>query len=88
MVIELSEKQKEALAYFEEHLDEWRNNPLYKYKYGIIRENRLVGIFDEFTNALADAVGKYEQGSYIIQQIISEEDYANFIFSGTVTATV
>jgi len=88
MVNGLSEKQQEALDYFEEHLDEWRNNPLYKYKYGIIREHQLVGIFDGFGNALAEAAAKYELGSYIIQQIISEEDYSNFIFSGTVTAAV
>ncbi|MDR2728157.1 MAG: hypothetical protein LBB56_03425 [Chitinispirillales bacterium] len=81
---QLTERQKQAVAYFEEHLDEWRSNPLYKYKYGIIYDNKLAGIFDEFATALTEATAKYQQGSYIIQQIISEEDYSSFLYSATV----
>jgi hypothetical protein len=74
-----TDEQNRACTYFEEHLEEWRGNPLYKYKYGIIRGDALVGIFDHFDTAYIEAAGKYPSGSYIIQQIISDKDYISFL---------
>ena len=78
---ELSEKQKEALTFFKNNLDEWLNNPIYKLKYVIIHSNKMVGFFDTFEKALAEALTKYTQDEFIIQQIISDEDVISFLYS-------
>ena len=78
---ELSEKQKEALTFFKNNLKEWLNNPLYKLKYVIIHNNKMVGLFDTFEKALAEALAKYTQDEFIIQQIISDEDVISFLYS-------
>jgi len=75
----LNDKQKEAVAFFKEKLDEWINNPLYKYKYVIIREKTIVGLFDTFGAAITDAVPKYPENDFIIQQVISDKDFVNFL---------
>jgi hypothetical protein len=73
----LNDRQKEAVIFFKENLDSWVNNPLYRYKYVVIRENAIVGMFDTFNNAITDAVPKYPDNDFIIQQIISDEDFVN-----------
>jgi len=80
MGIELNEKQKEASKYFKAHLDEWTKNPLFRYKYGIIRENNLAGIFDTFETAAQEAFTKYPQIDFVIQQIISPDEVVSFYF--------
>jgi predicted ester cyclase len=80
MSIELNEKQKEALKYFKENLDEWVKNPLFRHKYGVIRENELAGIFDTFEAAAQEAFSKYPQVDFVIQQIISPDEIASFYF--------
>lgn len=80
MVAELNAKQNEALEYFEEHLDEWVKDPLFKYKFAIIRENTLVGIFDTFQAAAKEAFMKYPQIDFIIQELIPEDEYVNFVY--------
>ncbi|MDR2591552.1 MAG: hypothetical protein LBC59_01945 [Chitinispirillales bacterium] len=74
-----TDEQNQAIAFFRKHLEEWRNNHLYKYKYAIIRNNALDGIFDTFDAAYIEATCKYPQGSYIIQQIISDKDFVSFL---------
>jgi len=77
----LSAKQMESLNFFQEHLEEWVNNPLHKYKYVIIYDSKLSGIFDTFDAALVDAVAKYPRDAFIIQQVVSEDEVVNFIYS-------
>jgi hypothetical protein len=73
-----TEKQRVSIAYFEENLDNWLANPLYRGKYAIIQENTMVGFFDSFDNAFLEAGQKYQEGSYIIQRLISPKDIINF----------
>jgi len=75
----LNDKQKEAVAFFKGNLDRWVNDPLYKYKYVIIREKAIVGVFDTFGAAITDAVPKYPENDFIVQQIISDKDFVNFL---------
>lgn len=82
--VSLSARQQEALAYFRENLGGWLSNPQYKFKYAVIRDNALVGVFDTFGAALAEAAPKYPQVDFIIQQIIPEEDAVEFLFPALV----
>jgi predicted ester cyclase len=84
MVAELNAKQNEALEYFEAHLDEWAHDPLLKYKFAVIRENALVGAFDTFQAAAADAFRKYPEVDFIIQELIPDDEVVNFVYPALV----
>ena len=75
-----TENQKENIAFFKSNIETWWNNPLYKFKFAVISNKEIKGIFDTFENALGDAAVKYQQGDYIIQQIISDEETVNFLY--------
>jgi hypothetical protein len=75
----LNARQQEALAYFRENLGDWLSNPLYKYKYAIVRDDALVGVFDTAGAALTEAVSKSPQIDFVIQQIISEDDVVEYL---------
>jgi len=76
-----SEKQKEALKFFQENLQNWVNDPLYRLKHVIIYENKAVGVFDTFETALTEAVAKYPRDAFVIQQVVKEEDVVNYLYS-------
>jgi len=75
-----NEKQKEALNFFHENIDKLANDPLYRLKYIIIYGNNISGIFDTFDNALKDALFKYPQHDFIIQQVIPDNEVVNFLY--------
>jgi alanyl-tRNA synthetase len=75
----LTKEQKENLRFFESHLDEFRENPLYKHKYAIISGEKLVGIFDTFGNAIQEATSTLPEGAYVIQQIIRDDEIVSFL---------
>jgi len=77
----LTEKQQEDLKFFYNNLAELLSDPLKKYKFALIHENKIEGVFDTFENALGDAVPKFLPGDYIIQQIISETEVSGFLYS-------
>jgi len=74
-----TEKQQEDIAYFNENLETWSQNPLYKLKFVIISGRELKGIYDTFEAALGAAVVAYGSGEYIIQQILPEDETVNFL---------
>jgi nicotinic acid phosphoribosyltransferase len=74
-----TEKQQEDIAYFNENLETWSQNPLYKLKFIIISGKELKGIYDTFEAALGAAVVAYGSGEYIIQQILPEDETVNFL---------
>jgi len=76
-----SEKQKEAYNFFQQKLNDLVKNPLYKLKYVIIHENEIKGFFDTFDSALVQAVANYPQNDFIIQQVVSEDEVINFLYS-------
>jgi hypothetical protein len=75
-----SEAQKENLQYFQENLADFLANPLYRHKFALIFDKKLVGIFDTFENAIKKAAPSLPQGEYIIQQIIGENEVINFLY--------
>jgi len=74
-----TEKQKENLKYFDDNLKAFLENPLYKFKFAIIHNKEVVGIFDTSESAIEDAAVKWPLGDFIIQQIISDDDIVSFL---------
>jgi hypothetical protein len=58
-----TDKQKQDIAYFNENLETWANNPLYRLKFVVISGEELKGIYDTFEAALSAAVVAYCLGS-------------------------
>jgi hypothetical protein len=75
-----TESQKEDLRYFQENLPDFLENPLYKHKFAIIFDKKIVGLFDTFSNAIEEAASRFSQGEYIIQQIIGEDEVISFLY--------
>jgi len=74
-----TEEQKQDIAYFNENIETWAKNPLYRLKFVIISGKELKGIYDTFEAALGAAVVAYGSGEYIIQQILPEDETVNFL---------
>jgi len=83
---DLSEKQKVNSAYFKQNLNQFLSNPMLKNKFIIIHDEKMVGSFDSFENALNDAIQKYPNNEFVIQQVISESDTVSFLFAARKTA--
>ena len=77
----LSNLQQKDLEYFNGKLDELLANPLYKLKYVLIHNQSIEGSYDNFENAITDAVSRFKSYEYIIQQVISDEETSGFIYS-------
>ena len=75
----LTEKQKQEITFFNENLETWAADPLFKMKYAVISEKKLQGIFDTFETALGDAVSKFQPCDFVIQQIITRDETVNFL---------
>jgi len=75
----LSPKQQESYRYFTEKFEELYGNPLYRHKVVVISGDALLGIFDSFQNAIRETVGKYKTGDYIIQELVRDDERANFL---------
>ena len=75
-----TEKQRQDIKYFNENLESWANNPLYKLKFVVISGKELKGIYDTFETALGAAVVSFNSGDYIVQQIITEKENVSFLY--------
>ena len=75
-----TEKQKQDIAFFDKNLETWAKNPLYKFKFVIISEEELKGIYDTFETALDNAIVSFKIGEFIIQQIILEDETVSFLY--------
>jgi len=74
-----TERQKQDIAYYDENIEAWVNNPLYEMKFIIISGKEIKGFYDTFEAALAAAVKSFAIGEFIIQQIIPENKMVNFL---------
>ena len=77
----LTEQQQEDLQFFYSELNELLANPLYKHKYALIHDKNVEGIFDTFENAITDAVSRFQPYDFVIQQIISDKETQDFLYS-------
>jgi hypothetical protein len=74
-----SEEQNKNFAFFQGHLHEYLGNELLKNKFVIIYDEKMVGTYDTFASALDEAASKYPQSEFIIQQIISNDEFIGFL---------
>jgi hypothetical protein len=76
-----TKKQEQDIAFFNENLEKWVDDPLMHMKYAVISDKVLHNTFDTFENALNFAVSKFQPREYIIQQIISSTEITGFLYS-------
>ena len=74
-----TDKQKQDIAYFNEHVEDWASDPLYKLKFVIISDREIKGLYDSFAAALSVAAVTFGEGRYIIQQIIPNGEIISFL---------
>jgi hypothetical protein len=69
-----TEKQRQDIAFFEENIETWANNPLYRFKFFVISGKEIRGFYDTFEAALQFAAWNFGTGEYIIQQILPKDE--------------
>jgi len=70
---ELTVKQQASLAFFNANLKDWLNDRLKAYKYVIIREENIEGLYDTVDGAVEFVINNdLEPGDYIIQRVMDE----------------
>lgn len=74
-----TDKQQKDIAYFNENIETWAQNPLYRLKFVVISGKELRGIYDTFEAALEAAVMSYNSGEYIVQQVLPEDEVVSFL---------
>jgi len=67
-------KQKQDIVFFNEHVEEWASDPLYRRKFVVIADRQLRGFYDEFATAIEFAAVTFGGGCFIIQQILSDDN--------------
>jgi hypothetical protein len=83
-VTDFTERQLKDIAYYKEHLSEFLENELMRYKHVIIADEKIQGVFDTIEAAIDYAINNYSAGEYIIQQIIDEKEIINYIRAAVV----
>ena len=79
-----TDKQKENIKFFDDNLKTFLNNQLYKFKFVVIYNKEVVGIYDTSETAIENATAKWPIGEFIIQQIISDDDVVGFLYPAIV----
>ena len=77
----LSERQQEDIKFFYSKLEDMLADPLYRHKFAVVHDKKIEGIFDTFENAITDAVGRFQPYEFVIQQIISDKETSDFLYS-------
>jgi hypothetical protein len=76
----LTDKQKENLRFFQDNLEKFVSDPLMKFKHLVIHDRKVVGVYDTFEAALSFAAANLPPGEYVIQETLSEDDFAGFLY--------
>ena len=67
--------------YFQENLDEFLKNPIYRYKFLVIHGEKVRGAYDTFSSSLEYAVANFPKEEFIIQQVLAQDEQINFLKS-------
>jgi hypothetical protein len=76
----LTEKQKEAWQFFQDNLERLAADPLFKFKYVVVYGKAVTGFYDTFATAYIEALSKYPETDFIIQQVIKDNEFVNILF--------
>ena len=74
-----TDKQEKDMNFFNENIEKWVKDPLYRQKFAVISDEKITGLYDSFETALSNAVITFCAGEYIIQQILPENETINFL---------
>ncbi len=73
--------KEKNLKYFQDNLQEFLKNPVYRHKYLVIHNEEVKGSFDTFAAALEDALAHCSQDEFVVQQVLDESEQINFLKS-------
>jgi hypothetical protein len=76
-----TDKQKDAWQFFQANLEKLAADPLYKLKWVIVYGDAVVGLYDTFESAYIEALSKYPEEDFIIQQVIKNNEIVGFLSS-------
>ena len=76
----LSAVQRKNYNYFQKYLKQWLKDPVYKYKYLVIHDETVKGVYDRSDTAFRFAISRLPQDEFIIQQVIKAEELIGFIY--------
>ena len=74
-----TEKQKQDIDFFDENIETWVADPLLHRKFVVISNRSIVRCHDAFDAALRFAAVTFDEGEYIIQQVLSEDETVSFL---------
>ncbi len=69
------------LRFFQDNLNDFLANPLYKHKFVVVHNEEVKGTYDTFSVALEYAVANYPQDEFVVQQVLNEDEQINFLKS-------
>ena len=78
-MVDFTEMQKKCISFFENNIEEWLKDELKKNKHIVIHDEKIVGIYDTIGNAVDYAYENLEAGTYIIQEIIDENEVVSYL---------
>ena len=64
-------------AYFDAHLDEWMRT--YAGKIALVKGERLIGMFDTYEHALAEAARRFGLASFLMREVSRDEPRATLL---------
>lgn len=72
-------KMEKNIKFFKDNLDTWLDDGLYRHKHVVIADQKIRGVFDDFSKALDYASSNLTLGEFIIQQVIGEDEQIGFL---------
>ena len=67
-------EQDKDYEFFKANLDKWMDDIAYRDKHVVIANQKVQGVFDEFSTAYQFADFRFDGGYYIIQEVTDYED--------------
>lgn len=73
-------KDREAnIKFFNDNLEKWIKDPLFKHKFVVIHNQKLSNCFDTFEKALEFSISSFGEEDFIIQEVIGQDEEINFL---------
>lgn len=73
------EGMRKNKEFFEKNLNGWLENVAYRHKHVVIVDQKVEGVYDDFSRALDFAAGRFVLGEFIIQHVIGADEQVGFL---------
>lgn len=70
----LSVEQLRDSKFFDANFEKWHKDIAYRHKHVVIANQKVQGVFDEFSTAIQFAGSKYEGGKFIVKEVRHPDD--------------